>query len=103
MDYTVLGILRQEYWGHKLFPSPGDLPNPGTELSSTHIAGGFFTSCASREALSQEDLSKADSELLKSLCKAYASDRGPQNRKPAQRGARTHDPEIKSLMLYRLS
>ena len=29
---------------------------------------------------------------------------GPlQNNRFAQRGARTHDPEIKSLMLYRLS
>jgi len=25
------------------------------------------------------------------------------NKKSAQRGARTHDPEIKSLVLYRLS
>ena len=31
-----------------LLPSPGDLPNPGIELS--HIAGGFFTSWATREA-----------------------------------------------------
>ena len=44
MDYTVIGILRQEYWSHKLFPSPGDLPNPGIELMSTHTTGGFFTS-----------------------------------------------------------
>ena len=27
----------------------------------------------------------------------------PKKRLVAQRGARTHDPEIKSLMLYRLS
>ena len=27
MDYT--GILRPEYWSGQLFPSPGDLPNPG--------------------------------------------------------------------------
>ena len=69
MDYTVLGNLGLENWSHKLFPSPGDLPNPGIELGSTHITGGFFTSCATREAVSQEDLSKSDSELLKSLCK----------------------------------
>ena len=30
-----------------LLPSPGDLPNPGIELS--HIAGRFFTSWATRE------------------------------------------------------
>ena len=50
MDYTVIGILRQEYWSHKLFPSPGDLPNPGIELMSTHTTGGFFTSWAPKEA-----------------------------------------------------
>ena len=31
------------------FPSPGDLPNPGTEPVS-RIAGGFFTSWATMEA-----------------------------------------------------
>ena len=25
---------RQEYWSELLFPSPGDLPNPGIELGS---------------------------------------------------------------------
>ena len=28
---SVHGILRQEYWSGLPFPSPGDLPNPGTE------------------------------------------------------------------------
>ena len=30
MDYTVHGILQAEYWSGQPFPSPGDLPNPGT-------------------------------------------------------------------------
>ena len=34
---------RQEYWSGLLFPSPGDLPNPGMKLVSTALAGGFFT------------------------------------------------------------
>ena len=38
---------RQEYWSGLPFPSPGDLPNPGTELPSpvslSYTAGGFFT------------------------------------------------------------
>ena len=37
---------RQEYWSGLAFPSPGDLPNPGTEptsLASPALAGGFFT------------------------------------------------------------
>ena len=34
---------RQEYWSGLPFPTPGDLPGPGLELSSTALAGGFFT------------------------------------------------------------
>ena len=34
---------RQEYWSELPFPSPGDLPNPGIELGSPALAGGFFT------------------------------------------------------------
>ena len=30
------GFSRQEYWGELPFPSPGDLPNPGTEPASLH-------------------------------------------------------------------
>ena len=30
-DYSVHGILRQEYWSGLPFPSPGDLPDPGIE------------------------------------------------------------------------
>ena len=38
-----MGFSRQEYWIGWPFPSPGDLPNPGIEPRSTHIAGRFFT------------------------------------------------------------
>ena len=37
---------RQEYWSGLLFPSPGDLPDPGIEpmsLTSPALAGRFFT------------------------------------------------------------
>ena len=34
---------RQEYWSELPWPSPGDLPNPGTEPSFPAFAGGFFT------------------------------------------------------------
>ena len=34
---------RQEYWSGLPFPSPGDLPLPGTEPVSSALAGGFFT------------------------------------------------------------
>ena len=37
------GFATQEYWsGLPLFP-PGDLPDPGIELGSPALAGGFFT------------------------------------------------------------
>ena len=44
-----MGFPRQEYWSGLLCPSPGDLPDPGTELMSSEsetvffTAGGFFT------------------------------------------------------------
>ena len=38
-----VGFSRQECWSGLPFPSPGDLPNPGTEPVSPALAGGFFT------------------------------------------------------------
>ena len=41
------GSSRQEYWSGWPFPSPGDLPDPGSELASpAHLtlAGRFVTS-----------------------------------------------------------
>ena len=49
MNYTArqaplpMGFPRQECWSGLLFPSPGDLPNPGMETESLALAGGFFT------------------------------------------------------------
>ena len=37
-----LGFPRQEYWSGLLFPSPKDLPKPGTECMSPALAGRFF-------------------------------------------------------------
>ena len=37
------GFSRQKYWNGLQFPSPGDLPDPGSELMSPALAGGFFT------------------------------------------------------------
>ena len=33
-----MGFSRQEYWSGLPFPSPGDLPNPGTEPKSPALA-----------------------------------------------------------------
>ena len=40
---TVLpmGFPRQEDWSGLAFPSPGDLPNPGTEPASPALIGIF--------------------------------------------------------------
>ena len=38
-----LGFPRQTYWNGLLFPSPGDLPNPGIKSVSPGLAGRFFT------------------------------------------------------------
>ena len=49
-----MGFPRQQYWNGLLFPTPGDLPDPGTEpasLVSPALAGGFFTASATWKAL----------------------------------------------------
>ena len=41
-----MGFSRQEYWSELPFPTPGDLPAPGTELissASPALAGRFLT------------------------------------------------------------
>ena len=38
------GFPRQEYWSGLSFPSPENIPNPGTESESLALTGGFFTS-----------------------------------------------------------
>ena len=51
-----MGFSGQEYWNGLPFPSPGHLPNPGIEpasLMSPALAGGFFTTSATWEALEQ--------------------------------------------------
>ena len=45
-----MGFSRQEYWRGLPFPSPGDLPDPGTEPTSPALAGGVFTTSATWEA-----------------------------------------------------
>ena len=38
-----VGFSRQAYWNRQSSPSPENLPNPGIELASSAMAGGFFT------------------------------------------------------------
>ena len=39
-----MGFSRQEYWGGLLFPSPGDLPDPGIEPGSPALEADALTS-----------------------------------------------------------
>ena len=39
-----MGFSRQEYWSGLPFPSPGDLPNPGTEPGSPALQADALTS-----------------------------------------------------------
>ena len=45
-----MGFSRQEYQSGLPFPSPRDLPYGGNQTQVSCIAGGFFTSSATREA-----------------------------------------------------
>ena len=38
-----MGFPRQGYWNGLPFPSPEDLPNPGTDPGSPGLVDGFFT------------------------------------------------------------
>ena len=49
-----VGFSRQEYWSGMPCPPPGDLPDPGIKpesLTSPTLAGGFFTTSTTWEAL----------------------------------------------------
>ena len=48
-DPLPMEFSRQEYWSGVPFPTPGDLPEPGIELTclaSSALAGWFFTTSA---------------------------------------------------------
>ena len=58
------GFHRQEYWSGLPFPSPVDLPRPGTELKSSALAGGFFTTVPRGEPTVEHYLVRKRSEVL---------------------------------------
>ena len=43
-DSSVHGIFQEEYWNRLLFPTAGDLPDPGIHPASPVLTGGFLTS-----------------------------------------------------------
>ena len=48
-----MGFPRQEHWTVLPSSSPGDLPDPGIELVSPALAGGFFSTGATWGAPTQ--------------------------------------------------
>ena len=53
-----MGFSRQEYWSGLPFPSPEDLPDPGIELTSPALTGGFFTTASPGKPISVSSSSK---------------------------------------------
>ena len=49
-DYTVHGILQARILEWVTFPFSRGSSHPSNQTQVSHIAGGFFTSCATREA-----------------------------------------------------
>ena len=55
-DSSVMEFPRQKYWSGLPFPSPGDLPNPGTESPSPALASGFFTTESESHSVMSDSL-----------------------------------------------
>ena len=73
-----MGFSRQEYWSGLPCPPPGDLPNPGIQPSSflsPVLMGGFFTTCATWEDLTEER------ESLKEICRNFQVEGGALSRR----------------------
>ena len=65
-----MGFSRQEYWSGLSCPPPGDLPDPGIEtasLVSPALAGDFFTTSATWEALKIVLSERKERKKVKSL------------------------------------
>ena len=56
-----IGFPRQEHWSGLPFPSPGDLPNPRTELGSSALQ---LVSCMQVDSLPTEPPGKPISQML---------------------------------------
>ena len=70
-----MGFSRQEYWSGLSCPLPGDLPDPGSNprLASPALAGRFFTTNTTWEALN-ETLTPLYFQIISWICKAVLRD-----------------------------
>ena len=81
-----MGFSRQEYWNGLPFLSPGDLPHPGMGPVSPALAGRFFTTSATWEALSKIVIAKqmVASNCCCSVCtETYSLSRCRENKEEA--------------------
>ena len=65
-----MGFSRQVYWSRLLFPSPGNLPEPGIQpqfLAPPALAGGFFATNANWEAHSNGHIIIYHTRVLMSI------------------------------------
>ena len=87
MNYTVHGILQARILGWVAFPFSRGSSQPRNQTQVSRIAGGFFTSWATREALqSQLPLSQKTQNInkwWKQYCKKFDKDlkNGPHPKK----------------------
>ena len=61
-----MGLLRQESWSGFQFPSPGDLPHPGTKPVSPELAGRFFITEPPRKSFIYTAAAAAAAQSLQS-------------------------------------
>ena len=52
--WKCMGFSSQEHWSELPSPSPGDLPDPGIEPTSSALAGRFFTTENSTDSFSTQ-------------------------------------------------
>ena len=77
-----VGFSRQEYWSGLAFPSPGDLPDPGSNLGLLrllHWQADFFTPEPPGKPFTSEeiDIRKGDWQvLLSDLSKVVQAESG---------------------------
>ena len=81
MDYSlpgssVHGIFQEEYWSELPFPSPRDLPDPGIELMSFTLAGGFFTNSHQQSLWITDLTSNCPLKLFSHMFTYYACQNG---------------------------
>ena len=62
-----MGFPRPEYWTGLLFPSPGDLPDPGIKPASSALAGRLFTTEPPGKSLQESRKGNIQGNIVKRM------------------------------------